>query len=87
MDFNTRNIAEGYHAVNLMIEDYIRPVKRKSKPKSKVPLLFLLFVDGQSDMCLKPIIVDPLACKTIRPDETFQMAIRADPGDPTKPYV
>ena len=85
--FDTRDVEEGYHAVNVMIEDHIRPVKRKSKPLSKVPLLFLLFVDKEDLTCPMPMLLDPPSCKTAQPGELFQMVIRADPGDPSKPYV
>lgn len=73
--------------MNVIIEDYMRPVKRKSKALSKVPLLFLLLVDGKSASCEKPSFVDTPSCKTVRPGERFSMVIRADPGDPAKPYV
>ncbi|XP_072035478.1 uncharacterized protein [Amphiura filiformis] len=85
LDFDTRNVEEGNHAVNVIIEDYIRPVKRKSQPLSKVSLLFLLYVERESTSCLKPMIIDPPSCKSIRPDEHFEMVIRAEPGDPWKP--
>ncbi|XP_072049004.1 uncharacterized protein [Amphiura filiformis] len=82
---NTTNVAEGYHAVNVIVEDYIRPVKRKSKPLSKISLLFLLQVEGGDEKCSKPTIVDPPSCKSIRPGEHFEMIVLAEAADATKP--
>ena len=87
LDFDTRDIPEGYHAVNVVIEDYVRPVKRRSKPLSEVSLLFLLYVERESTSCMKPDIIDPPTCMSIQPNKTFEMVVRADPGDPLTPYV
>ncbi len=91
MTFNTANIAPGYHAVNVIIEDFLRLTeqygKKKNKtPLSKVSLLFLLDVAEDSDTCNKPNIIDPLQCITVRPGEQMQITVVAEPGDPAKPY-
>ena len=86
--YDTTDVAEGYHAVNVVIEDFARPYNRKSKALSKVSLSFLLLVEEQTAVCEKPVIVAPLeACKTVRPGEHFEMVIRAEAGTPLKPYV
>ena len=87
MNLNTTGIAEGYHAVNIIVEDYIRPVKRKSIPLSKTSLLFLIQIEAGEKKCSKPRIVDPPTCRSIRPGEHFEMVIQAEAGDATKPYV
>ena len=71
--------------MNVIIEDYTRPYNRKSKPLSKVSLLFLLLVEEPTEVCQKPNIVETPKCKTARPGEQFQMVVRAEAGDPLKP--
>ncbi|XP_072036774.1 uncharacterized protein [Amphiura filiformis] len=83
--YDTSDVGEGYHAVNVIIEDYARPYNRKSKALSKVSLLFLLLVEQETEVCLKPIIVDPPSCITVRPGEHFEMIVRAEAGDASKP--
>ncbi|XP_072036773.1 uncharacterized protein [Amphiura filiformis] len=85
--FDTTDVGVGYHAVNVIIEDFARPYinRRKSNPLSKVSLLFLLHVVEQTEVCLKPIIIDPPTCITVRPGEHFEMIVRAEAGDPSIP--
>ena len=73
--------------MNVIIEDFTRPYNRKSKPLSKVSLLFLLLVEEATEVCQKPNIVETPRCKTARPGEQFQMVVRAEAGDPLKPWV
>ena len=83
MRFDASAAGAGSHAVNVMISDC--PNKKCNKPYSKVPLLFLLNVAGDSGECIKPSIIIPPACNTIPPNEPFEMEIVAEAGDESMP--
>ena len=90
MHFNTRNIDPGYHAVNVIIEDYARPPpgvprNKKASPLSKVSLLFLMEVGEESATCAKPNIISTKRCMMVSPGEQATLVVKADPGDPLKP--
>ncbi|XP_072036772.1 uncharacterized protein [Amphiura filiformis] len=85
-DTSHPDVTPGKHAVNVIIEDFLKPFNKKtSQALSKVSLLFLLDVDEESDTCAKPDIIDPPLCKTVRPGNTLELVIVAEPGDATKP--
>ncbi len=85
MVFNAQIAGEGSHAVNVMIRDC--PNKKCKQPYSKVPLLFLINVEGEKKVCTKPTIIIPPSCNTVPPDQPFEMEIVAEAGDASKPYV
>ncbi|XP_072036771.1 uncharacterized protein [Amphiura filiformis] len=88
LHFNTSDpkVTPGKHAVNVIIQDYLKPFNWKtSEALSKISLLFLLDVDEESATCAKPNIIDPPLCKTVRPGNTFEMVIVAEAGDESKP--
>ena len=76
---------DNYHAVNVVLEDFTYPYQQGSQPLSQASLLFLLMVDGDDDTCVKPVIVDPPKCRSIRPGEYFEMVIEAESGDSSHP--
>ncbi|XP_072036762.1 uncharacterized protein [Amphiura filiformis] len=83
LEFNAAVAGEGAHAVNVMIRDC--PNRKCKQPYSKIPLLFLLNVTGEPGPCMKPTIIIPPSCNTIRPDVPFEMVIEAEAGDASKP--
>ena len=42
---------------------------------------------GDPDVCTKPTIIIPPTCKTIPPNQPFEMDIVVEAGDESKPYV
>ena len=79
MHFDTHDIDPGYHAVSVIVEDYVL-----GQPLSKVSLLFLMEVGEESATCIKPNIIKPRECLMVHPGVAATLEIKAEPGDQSK---
>ena len=71
----------GWHAVNLIIEDFVN--ENSTTPLSKVSLQFLLSVLDTAT-CTKPKVIAPPTglCRTIPAEELFEfpLIVKVSPG-------
>ncbi|XP_033104162.1 uncharacterized protein LOC117106809 isoform X2 [Anneissia japonica] len=72
----------GWYAVFVIIEDF--KTSTSIEPISKISLQFLINVFPLNDICRKPTIIAPVgSCEILRPNQFWQMSIRARTGRPS----
>ncbi|XP_072045116.1 uncharacterized protein [Amphiura filiformis] len=89
LSFAPVQLAPGYYAVTVMVEDFINTTSNKAL--SKVPIQFLLEVYASDRSCQRPEFVSPTPaaglCVPIAAGQDMQMTIAARNSDTSRPIA